>query len=125
MSNDAFETVNTLCETTLQNCCKAGEAALETGKELLEANSEITKSLLEVARAKADKLAGAKDYQTFAAHQAELAQECSQIWIEGCQSIMKTLMNAGKTCQQMCEEGVKSANNNAAAGAAKKARKSA
>jgi phasin family protein len=128
MPNEMFETMSGLSEATLDNCRKMGEANLKISEKLMKEQAELTSSLFEAAKSRADKVAGAKDYQTLAASQAELMQECSQLVWESCKNCAEIMTDASKAYNQLFESCVKAANANvgaAHAGGRGKSRKSA
>jgi hypothetical protein len=125
MSNEIFETLSQLTETTVENCKKAGEANLELTNELFQQQAKFATALLEVAKNSAGNLAGAKDYQSIVANQAELAQEIAQLVWASSKSCAELVADAAKTYNQLFEAGVKSANTNFGAAPKAKARKAA
>lgn len=127
MATDIFDSVSELCETAIENASKIGKSYLEVSEQLLEEQLALSAALLETAKAKAGKVAAAKDYQSFVANQAELGQECAQQVLKTSQTCAEILADAGKFYQELFEEGVKFANSNlrgakkaAASSAAKK-----
>lgn len=125
MATEIFEGVSELYETALENYKKLSKVALECGEQLLEEQLELTEALLETAKAKAGKVAAAKDYQSFVANQAEIGQECAQQILKSSQSCAEIVAGAGKFYQGLFEDGIKSANSNLGSAAKKAKRKTA
>jgi phasin family protein len=124
MSNEIFETISELVETTSANCKKLGKANLELSEKLLQEQADLTSSLFEAAKAKAEKVAGAKDFQTVVSNQAELAQEAYELVSAYSKSCAEYVAEAGKFYTQLFEGCVKTANSNVGK-AASKSKKSA
>lgn len=122
MATEIFEGVSELYETALNNYKKISKACIDYSEQLIEEQLELTETLLETTKAKAGKVAGAKDYQSFVANQAELGQECVQQILKTSQSCAEIVAGAGKFYQDLFETGLKSANSNFGATAAKKAK---
>lgn len=122
-NNEIFETLSHLTETTVQNCKKCGEANLEISSELFQEQAKFASALLEAAKASASKAAGAKDYQSLVANQAELAQEIAQLVWASSKNCAEIISEAAKTYNGLFEQGLKTANTNF--GGKAKGRKSA
>ncbi len=125
MQKDILETLNKLSETTLENYRKMGEANMQIGEKLLQEQAELTSSLINTTKGKAEKMTSVKDYQGLAAQQAELVQECSELVWQSCKNCAEIMTEAGKLYNQLWEAGLKASTGNLNAKAGAKSRKSA
>ena len=122
MTNDFFDTFSQTTETAFETARKIGEANLKCAEKLWRGQVELATSLFKATREGSEKVFGTKDPQAFASNQAELAQECGQILLEGCKAYGDVLSETGKSYGQVFEAGVKNANSNfSAKGGAKAA----
>lgn len=124
MSNEFYDTWNTLSQQTLENWKKLGETNLKLSEKLLREQVDLTTALIETATTRAQEASATKDVKELASIQADLAQEYGKKVLETSRSCADIISEAGKVYNQLFETGVKAAGDNLA-GAAKAASKTA
>lgn len=121
MQNEMFENLTKFSQQTLESWKKLGEANLKLSEKLLKEQVELTTALVEATTATAEELAQTKDVKAFAALQAEWAQDVSKKLTETSRSYADILAEAGKTYNTLFETALKTAGNDLAKKAEKKA----